>query len=175
MTRHDGQQYIGTPRHAKGRKTMISLPGAPRDVGGVTQVRVIGRQNLTNTEKARERLIHCLLTGLKNLRESPFIRLIWFPLWKKLSFQTIRIAPVPDYVDNITFKMRLNDSQRRVVVAMTSENELPLVVTHGTLLLKTLSKQYIHERYLQVPQERVKQPRLPPHLEYGIFVAAMCG
>ncbi len=45
-----------------------------------------------------------------------------------------RISLDQDYVDNITFKMNLNDSQRRVVVAMTSENGLPLVVTHGRLL-----------------------------------------
>lgn len=155
MTQRDGQQYIGTPHQAKGKKTMISMSGAPRDVGGVTQVRVVGRQNLTNTEKAREKLIHCLLTGTKTLRESAFIRLIWFPLWKKLSFKATRIALDQDYADEIASKMKLNDSQRRVVVAMTSENALPLVVTHGTLIPNSLTNRCVFMKGIcRTPRDR---------------------
>ncbi|KJA24837.1 hypothetical protein HYPSUDRAFT_200113 [Hypholoma sublateritium FD-334 SS-4] len=124
MTQQNGQQYIGTPHQAKGKKTMISMPGAPRNVGDITQVRVVGRQNLTNTEKAREKLIHCLLTGTKTLRESAFIRLIWFPLWKKLSFQDTRTALDQDYVDDIVSKMRLNDSQLKNIAETLFKKEV---------------------------------------------------
>jgi len=128
MTNTNGCEFTGTPQVAKGKQTTIRMNDKHRDIGTLSTVKVLGRQELTNAEKAQEELMFLLLTCKKDLRTSPFIRSVWFPTWKDIH------AP-PDivdehYADSVIDSMGLNVSQRAVVKAMVGEQ--PIVVTHGT-------------------------------------------
>jgi regulator of nonsense transcripts 1 len=112
---------------AKGKQTMIRMNDNRRDIGALSTVKVLGREELTNAEKAHDELLFLLLTCQKDLRTSPFIRDLWFPTWKDMH----EPPDVVDehYADSVISKMGLNDSQRVVVQAMVGEQ--PIVVTHG--------------------------------------------
>ena len=127
MTDVNGREYTGNAQVAKGRQTTIRMNDNRRDIGTLSTVKVLGRQELTNAEKAHDELLFLLLTCKKDLRTSPFVRSVWFPTWKDMH------AP-PDvvdkrYADSVISTMGLNDSQRAVVQAMVGEQ--PIVVTHG--------------------------------------------
>jgi len=129
MTDVHGREYTGNAQAAKGKQTTIRMNNSRRDIGALSTVKVLGREELTNAEKAHDELLFLLLTCKKDLRTSPFVRDLWFPTWKD-------VHEPPDvvdeyYADSIISKMGLNDSQRAVVQAMVGEQ--PTVVTHGIL------------------------------------------
>jgi len=128
MTDVNGREYTGNARVAKGRQTTIKMNDNRRDIGALSTVKVLGRQELTNAEKAHDELLFLLLTCKKDLRTSPFVRSVWFPTWKDMH----EPPDVVDerYADSIISTMGLNDSQRAVVQAIVGEQ--PIVVTHGT-------------------------------------------
>ena len=127
MTDIHGHEYTGSAQGAKGKQTTIRMNDNRRDIGVLSTVRVLGREELTNAEKAHDELLFLLLTGQKDLRTSPFVRTIWFPTWKDMH----EPPDVVDehYADSIITRMGLNDSQRAVVQAMVGGQ--PIVVTHG--------------------------------------------
>lgn len=87
-------------------------------------VRVVGRQDPTNSERARDEFLLHILQGKKTLRNSTFIRRLWFPSHRKhRSGNRIQAPPGPLYIPD------LNDSQVEAVSAMVSED--PLVIVHG--------------------------------------------
>ncbi|KIM34855.1 hypothetical protein M413DRAFT_434968 [Hebeloma cylindrosporum] len=127
MTDVHGREYTGNAQGARGKQTTIRLNDNRRGIGALSTVKVLGRQELTNPEKAHDELLFHILTNKKDLRTSPFVRSIWFPTWKD-------IHDLPEVVeewdtDFILSGMGLNDSQRTVVQAMVGEQ--PIVVTHG--------------------------------------------
>jgi len=122
-----GNEFRGNAKSVKGRTTTINILGK-RSPGELRQVKVLGRPDLTNSEKARDEFIFLVVAGRKDLRQSPFIRYLWFPSWKP-----IHIEPeVIDFhfVDSIIRKMELNDSQRTTVHSMVGPT--PVMVVHGT-------------------------------------------
>ena len=92
-------------------------------------VKVIGREELTNSEKARDELILLLLQGRKSLRNSPFIRSIWFLRWKKLNNRDGSADVSQAEARELTQQMGLNPSQQDVGLAMLSGP--PIVIAHG--------------------------------------------
>ncbi|KAF8962214.1 P-loop containing nucleoside triphosphate hydrolase protein [Flammula alnicola] len=129
MTRKDGYEYVGNAHGSKGKQTTIRMHGKNHNLGEIQSIRVVGRQELTNPEKAREEFLHLLLTGRKNLRDSPFIRTLWFPKWKATNcpFRTVALDLLT--ADRMTAEMKLNESQRHVVRGMVGD--MPVVVAHG--------------------------------------------
>lgn len=97
--------------------------------GSLQSVKVIGRQELTNSEKARDELILLLLQGQKTLRNSPFIRSVWFPRWKQLKNRDGSADVSQAEARALTQQMGLNPSQQEVGLAMVSGP--PIVIAHG--------------------------------------------
>lgn len=107
-----------------GKTTTIKF--AHQSFSGIVQnVRVIGRQELTYSEKARDEFLLHVLQGKKTLRNSTFIRKLWFPPHRKhrSGNRTENFAPPKLNLPN------LNPSQVEAVSAMISKE--PLIIVHG--------------------------------------------
>ncbi|KAF9558500.1 P-loop containing nucleoside triphosphate hydrolase protein [Agrocybe pediades] len=125
-----GNEYIGNAQAAKGKKTTIKVQGN-MGKSQLASVTVIGRQEPTNPERARDELIHRLLINQTDLRRSPFIRAVWFPKWKNTTLDN------EDCADGLGARdphfeavvSTLNDSQKHVVSEMIFGQHI--VVTHG--------------------------------------------
>jgi len=129
MTDTRGQEYLGNAQAAKGKKTIIKIQG---NLGScdIASIKVIGRHEPTNAERAWDELIHRLLIGQTDLRRSPFIRAVWFPKWKITTLAGAEYeskSEIPP--DCTTATANLNDSQKCVVREMVCG--APMVVTHG--------------------------------------------
>ena len=125
---------MGHAVRAEGKQTEIKIAGG-NFRGGVERIRVIGREELTNAEVARDEFILRLLRReTASLTKSPFISMLWFPsssvprryagAWTGMSLSGMRGSAY----------MMLNTSQKEVVDAMWGDHE-PLVVAHGMLTL----------------------------------------
>jgi regulator of nonsense transcripts 1 len=124
LTNESGHEFIGRARHAEGKTTTIKLNDRSFS-GDVQKVRVIGRQELTSAEKSRDEFMLHVLQGQKTLRNSTFIRRLWFPSHRKhRSGNRTQNPPALSYISD------LNQSQNEAVSAMVSESE-PLVIVHG--------------------------------------------
>lgn len=125
MTDADGREYTGQALSSTGKTTGIRFTG-PSLSGTLASVRVVGRQDLTNSEKAREEMLLLYLQKQKSVRDSFFIRMLWFPSRRQqLNPQDGNAAPPP------TVSIPLNNSQLEAVRAMVSQT--PLVIIHGKL------------------------------------------
>ncbi len=128
ITDESGKKYVGNATHVKGKKTTIKFENKKYpSKGGVQRIDVVGRQEATNSERARDEFIFLVMTGQKSLRRSPFIRSLWFPEWKNTHIQQT-IVDVKD-ADNIVTSLKLNKSQRAAVHAMVGDS--PIVIVHG--------------------------------------------
>jgi regulator of nonsense transcripts 1 len=124
MTDVHGREFMGRAIHAEGKETTIRAQSATTS-GTFQRVRVVGREDLTNSERARNEFVLLVLRGERTLAESPFVRYIWFP-----SEDELQRSPVESTSHNISEEM--NDSQRKVIAAMVSE-QTDLIITHGRL------------------------------------------
>ena len=102
--------------------------------GEVNKVRVIGREESTNAESARELFVLRLLQGGVALDAAPYVRKLWFPGVDDLKGMAKRSKSAAHALNaaaqQIESFKKLNPSQRRVAVAMIAEDE-PIVVAHG--------------------------------------------
>lgn len=121
LTTSDGNEFRGSPKKSHGRQTEIMVPH--RFYGTVTNVKVIGREGATNTEKARDELLLRALQGECHLRHSKFVRMLWFPS-KDDEEDLLAETPIVPIMAR-----KLNESQNKVVSAMVSYQ--PLVIVHG--------------------------------------------
>lgn len=122
-----GQNIVGHAVHAEGKQTGVKVAGG-NFRGKIERIRVVGREELTSWEIARDEFILLLLQGtLPSLVYSPFIRMLWFPTEKAPRGHRLPlISPLgPQFA-------QLNPSQNQVVAAMLAQDE-PLVVVHGKL------------------------------------------
>ena len=122
-----GNEFVGRARQMKGKMTTIAFQDQKHPGEGLRHVKVVGRPDPTNPEKAQNEFILLVMKGIKSLRDSPFIRMVWFPHWKPLNVEPIVVGF--QEADNIVTKIGLNESQRAAVHAMVGA--LPLVVVHG--------------------------------------------
>ena len=128
MTDSNGREYVGSAKGVKGKTTNIKCKEG-KMTASLQSVKVIGREELTNSEKARDELILLLLQGRKSLRNSPFIRSIWFLRWKKLNNRDGSADVSQAEARELTQQMGLNPSQQDVGLAMLSGP--PIVIAHG--------------------------------------------
>jgi len=118
----EGNEFVGDARHAKGKTTNIHLENRIPD--SFQSIRVIGRPDSTNAEKAADEMLLFLLQGKATLRESSFIRDLWFPVpWRGKSRDQEPANELPVFQD-------LNESQAKAARAMVSSSP-KLVVVHG--------------------------------------------
>ncbi|PBK86105.1 hypothetical protein ARMGADRAFT_941008 [Armillaria gallica] len=118
----DGHEFKGSPTKSYGKRTNINVSGRFR--GKVTGVKIFGRERATNAEKARDMFLLHALQGECHIRQSKFVRMLWFPTnedKKELVASSAQTSSV--------CVGKLNESQREVVSAMISTR--PLVLVHG--------------------------------------------
>ncbi|KAF7357132.1 Nucleoside triphosphate hydrolase protein [Mycena sanguinolenta] len=123
MTNASGKEFTGRADGVKGRITDIKFHRAAL-TGELAAVRVVGKEELTNAEKARDEFILFALRGELQVTDSPFVRLLWFcepgnhkkePVPSTLRMTATRVSP-------------LNESQKRTLAKMTSS--MPVVIAH---------------------------------------------
>ena len=121
------------PTGAKGRSSTARIGGPDKLKGGVSNIRVIGREERTNAEQAQYRFLRHSLTVT---RHSPlFVDIIWFPRNTQEINRDEDIADLPR-IHSFRLFTNLNNSQRAVVRAMISTAPRnSLVIAHGILVL----------------------------------------
>ncbi|PCH35506.1 nucleoside triphosphate hydrolase protein [Wolfiporia cocos MD-104 SS10] len=121
-----GETIYGRANAAEGKNTTVKLltGNARRDV---ENVRIVGREELTNAERARDEFILRLLRGEMSLEGPDFTNMIWFPAFALAQINQQDAAPASMALAHLG----LNPSQSQVANAMISINSHPLVVAHG--------------------------------------------
>ncbi|KAF8994635.1 P-loop containing nucleoside triphosphate hydrolase protein [Cyathus striatus] len=127
VTDEAGTKNVGHAYRTKGKTTTIRPMSKATFSGTAESVRVVGRQEPTNSERAQSELLLLLLRGEKDLRTSFFTRTLWFPKWKGIKYN--RDADCGYFGNVLLSNIHLNPSQWCAAEAMISGT--PLVVTHG--------------------------------------------
>ncbi|PBK86089.1 P-loop containing nucleoside triphosphate hydrolase protein [Armillaria gallica] len=122
LTTSDGHEFKGSPTNVHGKRTNINVSGPFH--GKVTSVKVFGRERATNAEMARDMLLLRALQGECHIRQSKFVRMLWFPTNEDKKELVASSAQTSSICVG-----KLNESQREVVSAMISTR--PLVLVHG--------------------------------------------
>ncbi|KLO11671.1 hypothetical protein SCHPADRAFT_830720 [Schizopora paradoxa] len=123
---HDNE-FVGRANGTSGKRTSVK-PFGSYGGGKITKIKVIGKEERTLSERARDSYFLMILQGLRDLNDPnfPLIKHLWFPdhstqaLVQKETFSR-RGASTNE---------RLNDSQAAVVDAMVN-SESPFIVVHG--------------------------------------------
>ncbi|KAK0216394.1 P-loop containing nucleoside triphosphate hydrolase protein [Armillaria fumosa] len=121
LTTSNGHEFKGLPIKSLGKRTDIRVSGRLR--GKVTGVTILGRERATNAEKARDLFLLRALRGECHIRQSKFVRILWFPSNED------KKELVSSAKSTFVCVRKLNESQREVVSAMLSSR--PLVLVHG--------------------------------------------
>ncbi|KAK0433858.1 P-loop containing nucleoside triphosphate hydrolase protein [Armillaria borealis] len=122
LTTSNGREFKGSPTKSHGKRTNINVSGPFR--GKVTGVKVFGRERATNAEKARDMFLLRALQGECHIRQSKFVRMLWFP-----SNEDKKELVASGAQTSSVLVGKLNGSQREVVSAMISTR--PLILVHG--------------------------------------------
>ncbi len=124
------QSIFGRAVHAEGKQTGVAVMGG-NFRGNIERIRIIGREELTSSEIARDEFVLLLFQGIiPSLVDSLYIRMLWFA--------TENASPrghpsCPSAIPPLGPKFsQLNPSQKQVVAAMLAKDE-PLVIVHGKL------------------------------------------
>lgn len=126
MTNEHGDEIIGRASRAEGKTTTVLLKqGALK--GHVTRIRIVGREELTSSERARDEFVLLLLKGKCALEESSFIRDVWFP---SIPATKAPVCIPARGLNSNHITKALSQSQRRVIDSMLSD-EVPVVIAHG--------------------------------------------
>ncbi|KAI0359441.1 P-loop containing nucleoside triphosphate hydrolase protein [Trametes cingulata] len=132
-----GESITGKAVSAVGKQTGIRVTTGGGNFRSIERIRVVGREERTNAEVARDEFVLRLLQGdIPSLVDSRFIEMLWFDAEGfKADGKARRGREVEDAGMELGegFGARfsgLNASQREVVAAMLAEDE-PLVIVHG--------------------------------------------
>ena len=120
------------PVGAKGKQTSLKLLTGKLNTSAVKRVRVIGREEATLSERCCDEHILLLLQGKRTLLTSRFIGMLWFP-GEPISDAADARSAAPCRAEaegDMSAFERLNESQRKVSIAMIGDEE-PLVIVHG--------------------------------------------
>ncbi|KAJ4468669.1 P-loop containing nucleoside triphosphate hydrolase protein [Lentinula edodes] len=127
-----GKVYQGEAVRAKGKTTEISFRQGISEASNISSVRIVGLEEPTPAEKARDTLLLRVLKDEDKLLDADFVRYLWF---RTREDEQILLYPSPDFAGSThsnalkPYVRHLNDSQARVVTAMTSND--PIVIVHG--------------------------------------------
>ena len=131
----DGGKVKARATGAQGKETTLKLIGKGKLPDKVKKVCVVGREDPTNAELARDGFVRCVLRGVNAMDQSPFVKMLWFPLAGKdnrgYRKKKAEVAVEEDVQITTPLFRKLNLSQQAVVRAMVGKAEL-LVVAHGT-------------------------------------------
>ena len=125
-----GQRICGEAVRAQGHETGVKIAGGNWR-GTIERIRVVGHEEQTNPERARDEFILRALQGhFPSIADSAFVQMLWFPL------PTSKKCARERGLGGIEMQWRtdafrgLNASQKQVVRAIWADDE-PLVVAHG--------------------------------------------
>ncbi|KAH8115120.1 hypothetical protein DFH11DRAFT_1591562 [Phellopilus nigrolimitatus] len=123
----DGKEYSGKAQGVRGKQTFVKSSRS-NSSKSIQHVRVLGREELTNAETARNGFLLHLLQGKRTLLspEYPFIRHLWLAGKSMPSYAQITHATIRKGQNG----RPLNQSQANVVEAML-ERASPFVIAHG--------------------------------------------
>ncbi|KAF5366439.1 hypothetical protein D9758_009795 [Tetrapyrgos nigripes] len=125
LTDERGKEYTGRASSSKGKTTNIKFGAGqqPTQAQVIQNIRVVGQDDPTNSEKARNALLLKILQGDVNLINYMFVRLLWFPA-KEDVFEL-------DSEDED--ELWVGDALRQFVVSLNaSQRESPkMVIVHG--------------------------------------------
>jgi regulator of nonsense transcripts 1 len=124
MTNERGEEFIGRADGVEGRTTDIKFGGAGFR-GQLTKVCVVGKEELTNAERARVEFILLALRGELNVKDSLFIGFLWLPH----PTHAAELAAPPEYETGDYLDSSLNRSQIQALGRMTSA--MPIVTVQG--------------------------------------------
>ncbi|KAL5498110.1 hypothetical protein ACEPAH_2240 [Sanghuangporus vaninii] len=127
LTDVNGREYCGKAKGVEGKRTFIKQGGIMSNVS-IEKVRVEGREESTNHERARDAFLLGVLQGVRILSDPsyPFIGFLWFPVLRRLNVGRINNARI-----RIGQADRpLNQSQANVVEAIINPHR-PIVIAHG--------------------------------------------
>ncbi|KAF7350700.1 Nucleoside triphosphate hydrolase protein [Mycena sanguinolenta] len=125
MTNTSGQEFKGRADGVEGRITDIKFHGAAL-TGELAAVRVVGKEELTNAERARDEFILLVLCGELQVTDALFVQILWFsePVNRE------KELAVPSTLQaTATRASGLNESQTRTLAKMTSS--MPVVIVQG--------------------------------------------
>ncbi|KAF8197771.1 hypothetical protein K438DRAFT_1967328 [Mycena galopus ATCC 62051] len=124
MTTTSGQGFTGCADGLKGRITDIKFEKTAL-IGELTAVRAVGKEELTNSEKACNEFILWALCGELQVPDSQFIRLFWF-----FEPEQRGDLAVPAICGMIATRVpALNISQTRALAKMISP--MPIAIVQG--------------------------------------------
>ena len=114
LTGGEENEFVGDTRDAQGRTTSIHLKNRLPD--SLHSIHVVGQPEPISTEKATDELLLFLLQGKATLRESIFIRDIWFSAESQR--RKFRHEEPADKVPTREVFIDLNESQAKADIAM---------------------------------------------------------
>jgi regulator of nonsense transcripts 1 len=124
MANTSGQEFTGRAEGVQGRVTDIKFDHAAL-TGELAAVRVVGKEEPTNSEKARDEFILLAFRGEPKVTDARFIRLLWF-----LDSEERGELASPATRGTIATRVPgLNTSQMRTLDRMTST--MPIVIVQG--------------------------------------------
>jgi hypothetical protein len=158
----------------KGAKGRCSSAMTKRPLrADVSHIRVVGREERTNAERAQYRLLLRLLSVPHPTPQ--FVNLIWFPGKTHGPGRSGEISSSCSRSPQILES--LNDSQKGIVRAMVSTDpQDSLVIAHGILSVFQLSFSHANANMItQGPLGRGKQPQLLQQHQYGYRTSSRAG
>jgi hypothetical protein len=126
MTDTFGRECTGRADGANGRVTDIKFDRGQFLMGGLAAVRVVGKEELTNAERARDEFLLLALRGELQVTDAKFIRFLWFPRLTDAQELNATGFGIASRVSS------LNDSQNRALERMMSAR--PIVIVQGESL-----------------------------------------
>ena len=136
----DGGKVKALATGMKGRETTLKvLKGKLPAADKVKKVCVVGREDPTNAERARDAFVLHVLQSAEEMDESPFVRMLWFsPPSAKKGKKAKRNRAGEEVQVKTPLFMKLNPSQQAVVRAMVGPRE-SLVIAHGAYGISTVT------------------------------------
>ncbi|KAI0671723.1 P-loop containing nucleoside triphosphate hydrolase protein [Trametes maxima] len=119
----NGGQMTARPFAASGRRTQLQVLKGNVRPSEISTITVVGREEATCSEVARDQFFTRLLQGYAVLTGALFVRLLWFPESKAQKRRSRKAAAAAEFLE-------LNHSQRVVSSAMIADNE-SFVIAHG--------------------------------------------
>ncbi|KAF5360173.1 hypothetical protein D9758_011319 [Tetrapyrgos nigripes] len=133
LTDERGKEYAGRASSLKGKTTNIKFGAGqqPTQARAIQNIRVVGQDDPTNSERARNALLLKVLQGGVNLINYPFVRLLWLPTKEDvLELNLEDESWTEEELRLKEFVVNLNSSQRRVLRAMVASRP-KMVIVHG--------------------------------------------
>jgi hypothetical protein len=162
-----------TIKGAEGRRSTAKTKRPLK--GKVARIRVLGREERTNSESAQYHFLLLSLTVASTSSTPLFVNRIWFPKNVQESKRDKTIHLSCEHASQIL--ERLNDSQRRIVDTMLSPApQDSLVIAHGIVIpLQPLVRHIDVDMITQGLLERGRRPQSLQQQRYGYPVNCRAG